>query len=395
MVIFTRPRFAKYYSLNCRHNGQSRTQVRKTLLLRMVGVLAATMAIEAEDDGNPDDFADMLANACFRQYLARVQPIRVQNPVFIRSYRLTATFTDAELYSIRITCRSHVPRLVRVLFPLNTFRTRRLKVDNGCVMDIEECLLMFLWWIAFPRRLFNMQTMWGLEYSQISRFMKGMWLYLNGAWGQKVTSNLAYFVPRFPYYNSKIIDRYTAVHNVAAIDPKFQHAAIFSDPTKRRCNKGRRTNYSGHKKMHCYGFMVSTAPDGLIVDLQGAYAGRKNDHMVQNESLISMRLVAAQAGNVIVYETTSDKGLHNQPCVVPMYNNVVNTAAQTLSNRMWATLRVSNEQTIGIVNNMWRYCDFPKVLNSSKQPLGLFYRVCCLLSNAITCLAPTLEEYFV
>ena len=103
---------------------------------------------------------------------------------------------------------------------------------------------------------------------------------------------------------------------------------------------------SGHKKKYCFDYLVTTAPDGIIVDVSGAFAGRKNDHIKQNESRISERLVACQDGhNAVSYNTCTDKGnllniylkvslvtnlflnlgFHIQPCIKPMYNNLINT----------------------------------------------------------------------
>ena len=46
----------------------------------------------------------------------------------------------------------------------------------------------------------------------------------------------------------------------------------------------------------------------MLVDITGAFAGRKNDHMKQNESRISQRLVECQFGNIVIYNTATDKG---------------------------------------------------------------------------------------
>ena len=55
---------------------------------------------------------------------------------------------------------------------------------------------------------------------------------------------------------------------------------MFTDGTQRQHNRNRRSNFSGHKRFYCYGYLVTTAPDGLIIDVAGAFAGRKNDHQV-------------------------------------------------------------------------------------------------------------------
>ena len=94
------------------------------------------------------------------------------------------------------------------------------------------------------------------------------------------------------------------------VDPKFINTALFTDGTQRQHNSGRRTNFSGHKHYYCYGYLVTVAPDGMIVDISGAFAGRKNDHMKQNESNLSERLIDCQVGEDIQYNTMTDKGMY-------------------------------------------------------------------------------------
>ena len=138
--------------------------------------------------------------------------------------------------------------------------------------------------------------------------------------------------------------------------------------TKRRCNRNRRTTCSGHKKYYCLSFHTTIAPDGMIVDRAGAYAGRKNDHQLQDDN-------SAQP-----------------PCVVTIFNIMINSPAQDLSNTRWSPMRVSNETGIGLVNSTWKYCDYYKVLSTSLQPLGIFYRVCNILRMCYNLRTPTSEH---
>ena len=156
---------------------------------------------------------------------------------------------------------------------------------------------------------------------------------------------------------------------------------------------------------------MTTAPDGLIADVVGAFAGRKPDHQVillfscssfllspsalpdlflprqkQNESNLSGRLFACQAGNEVQYDTSTDKGFHTQPCINTMYNHLINTPAQNFSNDEWAAMRVANENSLSLVVNQWKYIDFRKIGMVRRQPLGLYFKLACFLTNCITCL---------
>ena len=46
----------------------------------------------------------------------------------------------------------------------------------------------------------------------------------------------------------------------------------------------------------------------MIADISGGFAGRKNDHMKQNEGYLSQRLVDCQIGNAVMCDTNCDKG---------------------------------------------------------------------------------------
>ena len=127
-------------------------------------------------------------------------------------------------------------------------------------------------------------------------------------WQHLVDDNLDFFAPRFLSYRAAIHRKYIFLHGF--VDPKFINTALFSDGTQRQHNRDRRTNFSGHKHFYCYGYLNTVAPDGMIVDISGAFAGRKNDHMKQNESHLSDRLVDCQVGNAIQCNTMTDKGLY-------------------------------------------------------------------------------------
>ena len=54
----------------------------------------------------------------------------LHNPLFIRRHRTADTFSDYELYEMRITNRTYVPLLLEALqIP------ERLECDNGTIMD--------------------------------------------------------------------------------------------------------------------------------------------------------------------------------------------------------------------------------------------------------------------
>ena len=122
---------------------------------------------------------------------------------------------------------------------------------------------MFLYWISFPRKLSRMQDEFGREYSQISRILKTVWQFINLTWGRLVTNNLAYFVPRFPEYNRCFLAKYRSKHGFGC-SPRFQNTSMFTDGTKIQLNRCDQVNYSGHKHIYCYSFLLTTGMDGMI-----------------------------------------------------------------------------------------------------------------------------------
>ena len=188
----------------------------------------------------------------------------------------------------------------------------------------------------------------------------------------------------------------------------MKNKAIFTDGTKLPINRDVPANFSGHKKIYCFSFLVSTAPDGMIPDVYGPKAGRRIDHGMQNDSNLSQRMVTAQINRPKTYDSGTDKGFHTAPCIAPMHNNLVNTAVQTMENNLFSPLRVSNENLIGVTKNTMKGIDYRKIMYNQMQPLGLFFRVSCIMQNALTildynqvgdflkCESPsTLESYFI
>ena len=85
---------------------------------------------------------------------------------------------------------------------------------TGCVEDCEVGLLKGFYWASFPRHIFTMQKLFGLEYSQISRVLKVVWNYLNDKWGHLVTNNISFYVPRFEEYNRVFLEKYQVLRLV-------------------------------------------------------------------------------------------------------------------------------------------------------------------------------------
>ena len=308
-------RFRTNYSLNSRHNGASMKDVRQARQFER-----ASLVLMFRYQRNPNLRLRRIIVALLLFVRDVFGDRLVTNPVLVRRPRMLVDYSDSQLYHMRILRRAHVPRLIAV------FGIPQVIVcPNRTVCMGEAAFLMFLYWWSMPRLLAQAQEFFGLEYSQISRIVKAVVVFLSSHWLHLIGDAFDYFAPRFGIYNAAIINKYSTINN-GIMDPKYALTAMFTDGTQRQHNRNRRTNFSGHRRIYCYGFLADTFPDGMAA-IDGGFAGRKNDHTKQNESRLSARLVACQVGNAIQYNTSTDKGFHIQPCVNPMFNNLINTVA--------------------------------------------------------------------
>jgi hypothetical protein len=338
------------------------------------------------------------------RYINRV--VATQPSLYIHRHRNAGTFSDAQLYAFRITSRAHIPRLMDAMFRNPNYNPiMRWECDNGTVEDLEVGFMMFLYWNALPRTLFAMQEIFGREYSQISKILKAVWNYFNSTWGWLVTNNLAYHARRGAHNNAHFIALYLKKHGHLPA-PRFLKVAWWMDGHKVAINRDLRIYFSGHKWFYCLSFLIVSSMEGLVCECWGAEVGCRNDHHLQNSSNISHRLLMAQQGQADFFTCGTDKGLHISAAVKPMYNNQPNTPNENLANHELSACRATSEWDVGRQHIMWKFIDYKKVLFRELQPLGLMFRVLCILTNAITCLdgnstseyynicPPTLEDYF-
>ena len=97
------------------------------------------------------------------------------NPVFVRKPMMLANYFDFQLYQMRILRRTHVPRL------LAAFRIPQVIICPNrtvCMGGIFLCFYIGGQYLAF----FQAQEFYGIEYSQISRIVKSVVVFLNSNW---------------------------------------------------------------------------------------------------------------------------------------------------------------------------------------------------------------------
>ena len=152
--------------------------------------------------------------------------VELANRTFVCKHRMLADYSTDELKQMRFTGHSNVRLLMNVLLLPD-----RWEMKNGSVCHVEEGFMMWLSWIAFPRRLSTMQYDFGIEYSQISRIIAKIWQFLYTKWKHLVQNNFAYFVSRFPAYNAAIVARYKNQNRVNHVPAHWRNVSCFTDGT--------------------------------------------------------------------------------------------------------------------------------------------------------------------
>lgn len=170
--------------------------------------------------------------------------------------------------------------------------------------------------------------------------------------------------------------------------------------------------YSGHKRFHALKYQSLVSPDGIILNLQGPYQGRRHDAAMLRESGLYEQLEAhAVFPNGNFYVVYGDSAYGIRELLIPPFPNtehIVNVEerrAQRDFNYHMSVVRQCVEWSFGKVIKNFAFLDFKKNLKLLLQDLGIMYKVATLLTNCLTCLygseasiyfqvqPPTLEEY--
>jgi hypothetical protein len=184
------------------------------------------------------------------------------------------------------------------------------------------------------------------------------------------------------------------------------------------CRSGlhQRQCYHGHSCTHCLKYQAATLPNSMVGHLFGPLEGRRNDNKLIEESglLKKMKLYAVQPGSSLD-DPVKDRYFQLYGDAAYMFNTQImrpyDTAFEEDSDkRAWNVLmsrcRMAVKHLFGIVSQHWPFFDQTKQLRLFLSPVGRYYRVGVLLTNAMNCLhpnqisqffdlkPPTLREYF-
>ncbi|KAF7328087.1 DDE Tnp4 domain-containing protein [Mycena kentingensis (nom. inval.)] len=182
-----------------------------------------------------------------------------------------------------------------------------------------------------------------------------------------------------------------------------------------RPSRFQRQAYSGHKKKHALKYQAVKAPNGLIAHLYGPIEGRRNDNALLHESqLENLHYQHALRPGVDAqtpleeryYQVFGDPAYGVRPWLLSGYPRLDLTPEQHRWNVLMAKQRIEVEHGFADVVRLWPFMNAWWKHRIWSSPVGCYYRVAILLTNASNCLRPNqtsqhfacmppvLEEYF-
>lgn len=161
-------------------------------------------------------------------------------------------------------------------------------------------------------------------------------------------------------------------------------------------------------------YVALVAPNGMFVEIGDAYPASFNEERIVDLAGLSCRLrdvsleIALNCDDAQpFYAAYGDCGFHdNAAILVPYPKTRSMDPIQKRFNQSMASARVSIENAFAKVVNLWAFVDFDKNLHLNAQPIGSYYVVAILLTNAHSCIygnqvarafgvpTPSLEMYF-
>ena len=168
---------------------------------------------------------------------------------------------------------------------------------------------------------------------------------------------------------------------------------------------GQRAVYNGWKRAHGWKYQAIQCPDGIMWHLAGPYEGRHNDTGIFGDTQFEFfmeKKMQEWGVRVMLYADAGYRGPQN---VFIRPHDGVMTPQQEQENRDMSCVRVCVEHSFAKVCNLWPYLMHYRQMKTLLQPVGRFYQVAVLLTNAHTCVyssetsktfnatPPTLEDY--
>jgi len=179
-----------------------------------------------------------------------------------------------------------------------------------------------------------------------------------------------------------------------------------------------RQAYNGHKGFHGLKYQAVMLPNGLFGHLYGPIEGRHNDAFALDESglmdecALHARLPGSPEGGTemgvdgYTDEASSSGEIHHlqlfgDPAyglntqIISPFPKQGRTAKQQEWNKCMSKVRIEVEHGFALVTNNWQFLQAKWKHRVFLSPIGRYYRVAVLLTNALACIRPNqVAQYF-
>lgn len=150
-----------------------------------------------------------------------------------------------------------------------------------------EGLCILLRRLAYPNRLFDLVTLFGLSIPYLSVIVNEVMKIIFNNKGHLLKELKSLFwlnEDNLKYYSKVLIFINFQLYVIILITyVLFYFKAVhYKNSPLKNCwafidGTARQRYFSGHKRYHCLKYQSIATPDGLIVNLQGPYIGRRHD----------------------------------------------------------------------------------------------------------------------
>ncbi|KAF7326333.1 DDE Tnp4 domain-containing protein [Mycena kentingensis (nom. inval.)] len=285
------------------------------------------------------------------------------------------------------------------------------KTQNRSIFSNIEALCILLARLRTANDEFELSMQFDRSQSAISKVVNALVQYLDERW-----AHLLDFDTDGVLAPQRMQEYADAVHGAGA---PLDSVWAFLDCTIRHICRPflhQRVAYNGYKKIHALKYQALNLPNGLIGHLYGPMEGRRNDNALLAESdLLGKCELHARKPNTDnntppaarYFQVFGDPAYGVSPLILsPFAGPGERTRAELAWNECMAAVRIEVEHGFAGVLAKWPFLNAWWKHRIYSSPIGRYYRVGALLTNALNCLRPNqtsqffqcqpppLEEYF-
>jgi len=262
-------------------------------------------------------------------------------------------------------------------------------------------LCLVLYRMAWPQRLSDAKTLFGMSKSSISTMFHFVLREIYVRWKHLLLFDHVRLTPAFLSQCAQpVVERGGLVPNTFA----------FIDGTHMRICRPMNDQeefYSGQKHFHSIKYQAITTPDGIIIHVGGPFSGRRHDARLADDSRIRSYLSEhARSPTGVQMVVYGDEGYGQSDEIKAPFRGNILTAEQNLRNESMRRPRLCAEWSFGFMSNNFGLINYYQKLRVGLSPIGLYFPVAALFCNLLRCFgrgsttlsyyqmaAPTPQEY--